>query len=62
MPIPAFDRFGLLPDGIHECTIKEVEVDLAWTDGRTPPVNSSAAGVHQRGADAKVHPDATSGS
>jgi hypothetical protein len=34
MPIPAFDRFGLLPDGIHECTIKEVEVDLAWTDER----------------------------
>ena len=34
MPIPSFDRFGLLPCGIHECTIKEVEVDLAWTDER----------------------------
>jgi hypothetical protein len=34
MPIPAFDRFGLLPGGIHECTIKEVEVDLAWNDDR----------------------------
>ena len=34
MPIPAFDRFGLLPGGIHECTIKEVEVDLAWNDER----------------------------
>ena len=34
MPIPAFDRFGLLPDGIHECTLKEVEVDLAWNDER----------------------------
>jgi len=34
MPIPAFDRFGLLPGGIHECTIEEVEVDLAWNDER----------------------------
>jgi hypothetical protein len=34
MPIPSFDRFGLLPGGIHECTIKEVEVDLAWNDDR----------------------------
>lgn len=34
MPIPAFDRFGLLPGGIHLCTIKEVEVDLAWNDDR----------------------------
>jgi hypothetical protein len=34
MPIPSFDRFGLLPGGIHECTIKEVEVDLAWNDER----------------------------
>ena len=34
MPIPAFDRFGLLPGGIHECTITEVEVNLAWNDKR----------------------------
>jgi len=34
MPIPAFDRFGLLPGGIHECTIEEVEVTLAWNDER----------------------------
>ena len=34
MPIPSFDRFGLLPGGIHECTIKEVVVDLAWNDER----------------------------
>ena len=34
MPIPSFDRFGLLPGGIHECTINEVEVDLAWNDER----------------------------
>ena len=34
MPIPAFDRFGLLPGGIHLCTIKEVEVDLTWNDNR----------------------------
>ena len=34
MPIPTFDRFGLLPGGIHECTIKEIEVDLAWNDNR----------------------------
>ena len=34
MPIPSFDRFGLLPGGIHECTIQEVTVDLTWTDKR----------------------------
>lgn len=34
MPIPSFNRFGLLPRGIHECTIEEVEVDLAWNDER----------------------------
>ena len=34
MPIPAFYRFGLLPGGIHECTITEVEVNLAWNDKR----------------------------
>jgi len=34
MPIPTFDRFGLLPGGIHECTIEEVEVNLAWNDER----------------------------
>jgi hypothetical protein len=34
MPIPTFDPFGLLPGGIHECTIKEVEVELAWNDER----------------------------
>ena len=34
MPIPAFDRFGLLPGGIHECTIEEVEMNLAWNDVR----------------------------
>ena len=34
MPIPSFDSFGLLPGGIYECTIKEVEVKLAWNDER----------------------------
>lgn len=34
MPIPTFDRFGLLPGGVHECTIEEVEVNLAWNDER----------------------------
>ena len=34
MPIPSFDPFGLLPGGIHECSLKEVEVKLAWNDER----------------------------
>ncbi len=32
MPIPSFDRFGLLPDGVHSCTLEEVEAVLAWSD------------------------------
>jgi len=23
MPIPALDQYGLLPDGIHDCTLEE---------------------------------------
>ena len=34
MPIPSFDRFGLLPDGVHSCTLEEVEAVLAWSDKR----------------------------
>ena len=34
MPIPSFDRFGLLPDGVHSCTLEEVEGVLAWSDKR----------------------------
>lgn len=34
MPIPPFERYGLLPDGIHPCTLAEVEAALAWSDRR----------------------------
>jgi hypothetical protein len=34
MPIPSFDRFGLLPDGVHSCTLEEVESVLSWSDKR----------------------------
>ena len=34
MPIPSFDRFGLLPDGIHSCSLEEVDTVLAWTRQR----------------------------
>jgi hypothetical protein len=34
MPIPSFDRFGLLPGGIHSCTFEEVEAVLAWNRPR----------------------------
>jgi len=34
MPIPSFDRFGLLPDGVHSCTLEEVESVMSWSDKR----------------------------
>ena len=34
MPIPSFDQFGLLPDGVHSCTLEEVEAVLAWSNKR----------------------------
>ncbi len=34
MSVPPFDRYGLLPDGVHGCTIEEVEAALAWNERR----------------------------
>ena len=30
MQIPGFNEYGLLDDGIYECTMSEVEAALAW--------------------------------
>lgn len=30
MPIPNFDSHGLLPQGIHDCTVDEIEDRLTW--------------------------------
>jgi osmoprotectant transport system permease protein len=34
MPIPGFNRYGLLPDGVYGCTMSEVEAALAWNEQR----------------------------
>lgn len=34
MPNLVFDKYGLLPAGIHECTMEEVKSLLAWNDRR----------------------------
>ena len=34
MPIPDFDQYGLLPEGIHNCTIAEMADVLCWNDHR----------------------------
>lgn len=34
MPVPDFDQFGLLPDGVHSCTVEEVKNKLAWNAQR----------------------------
>ena len=34
MPIPDFDQYGLLPEGIHNCTIADMAARLCWTDRR----------------------------
>jgi len=35
MPIPSFDSNGLLPKGIHNCTVNEIEERLTWNLHRT---------------------------
>ena len=32
MPIPAFDEFGLLPDGIHDCTLNNIRTRFGSFD------------------------------
>lgn len=34
MPIPAWNEFGLLPEGIHDCAIEEIRDSLAFNDHR----------------------------
>lgn len=34
MPDLDFDQYGLLPEGIHECTMEVVESLLSWNDCR----------------------------
>lgn len=34
MPIPRFNQYGLLPDGVHGCTMGEVEAVLVWNEQR----------------------------
>lgn len=35
MPIPDFDSTGLLPAGIHDCTLQEMQLRFAWNTHRT---------------------------
>jgi len=35
MPIPAFDEMGLLPAGIHDCTLDEIEARFVWNPQRS---------------------------
>jgi hypothetical protein len=35
MPIPIFNSHGLLPQGIHDCTVSEIEERLTWNLHRT---------------------------
>lgn len=34
MPIPAFDQHGLLPSGVWDCTLDEIQSVLAWNETR----------------------------
>ncbi len=35
MSIPEFNQHGLLPDGVHSCTLHDVHDKLTWNDKRT---------------------------
>lgn len=34
MPIPDFDRYGLLPFGIHDCSMAEIDARFGWNEHR----------------------------
>src|SRR5947209_4397902 len=34
MPIPAFDHHGLLPAGVYECTLAEIDSRFGWNPHR----------------------------
>jgi hypothetical protein len=34
MPIPAFDDVGLLPDGVHDCQLAEIQERFTWNERR----------------------------
>jgi hypothetical protein len=34
MPIPDFNQHGLLPVGLHDCTLDEIQAKMTWSDRR----------------------------
>lgn len=42
MPIPKLDAHGLLPAGIHDCSLEEMTAKFAWNDHRERMVRSFA--------------------
>lgn len=34
MPIPALNEHGLLPAGVHDCTVEEVQASFGWNEHR----------------------------
>jgi len=34
MPIPDFDKYGLLPAGVHDCMLADVQSQLCWNSHR----------------------------
>lgn len=43
MPIPDFDRNGLLPAGVFDCTLAEIRIRFGWNDRRMTLFNNLAA-------------------
>lgn len=41
--IPDFDEHGLLPPGVHECTLEEIGQRFCWTDRRKDIFNGLCA-------------------
>lgn len=42
MPIPELDAHGLLPAGVHDCSLEEMTAKFAWNDHRERMVRSFA--------------------
>lgn len=40
MPIPALNEHGLLPAGVHDCTVEEMHASFAWNEYRRHLVES----------------------
>lgn len=55
MPIPALDRYGLLPTGTHDCSIADIERFFCWNPHRVDLVDKLKSFLTQRWVPLGIH-------